>query len=136
MAIIKGIRGISVAISIDGRDLKEYRDRNLRDEPNTVTRYVESQNGREFQTKFQVKTRTRMRGGCLVFVTYMDGPMNEVLIDTDMIKKNDGQEICKGFWDDRTARQIKFSIVETGNSAPVIITVIGDNIFFGHAGFG
>ncbi len=73
MAIIKGVEGIEVTLSVDGKDLNEYVDENNRDEEKTVSRYVEAVSGKDFAVRCRISREAKFEGDSISFKVHADG---------------------------------------------------------------
>ncbi|KAF2210148.1 hypothetical protein CERZMDRAFT_86456 [Cercospora zeae-maydis SCOH1-5] len=77
MAINDALPGIEIVITVDGEPLEEYIESASKQEPNTITRYVEAKSDQIFAIRITVAKGTPMKGDCLVFAIYVDGKLSD-----------------------------------------------------------
>ncbi|KAK4496756.1 hypothetical protein PRZ48_012739 [Zasmidium cellare] len=81
MAILKSLPGVEVTVEVDGEPLDEYEDKTSTDDFDTVTRYIEAPNDRDFEIII-VTSAGATRGAGLEYQIIVDGNVSEELVTT------------------------------------------------------
>lgn len=118
MAVLDSLPGVEVTVVVDGKDLHEYRDADMEDDENTVTKYIEAVDDANFAINIKATKDARFEGTCLAFKVLVDElVVRRPLIDSAHVRRRNYVRIVDGVQTKAEhSRKLKFNALETGES--------------------
>ncbi|KAK5010061.1 hypothetical protein LTR28_012008 [Elasticomyces elasticus] len=114
MAILANLPGVEVAITVNGKRVKEYLAIDMQDGPRTATRYIEASSNQKFAVKCRVLGGFEYKGDCMSFETLVDGVSASCSIISMRNTEAGAATLTeKGVCEGNKLRRFKFSAIET-----------------------
>lgn len=89
MAILPGLNGIDISITVDNEALNEYEDRDDPEAEGSITRYIEAVNGQTFAIRIRVNVTAQFQGSGLSFQIYIDNAPGHGSVDNPLIARDE-----------------------------------------------